>query len=312
MLKTAALIVLLAGAVCAQLPARKIAITIDDLPVVSTRQDIETRRRITKQILSHVKADKIPVIGFVNENKLYTDGKLDERQTDMLKMWLDAGQELGNHTYSHRSLNNIPLADFESEILLGEKVTKGLLAERGKDIRFLRHPYLHTGLTMEIKAGLDEFLAQHGYRIAPITFDNGDYIFARAWDNANDRRQLKLRKRISDAYIPYMRAKLEYWERQSTRLLGRQVSQTLLIHANITTAEHLGELVRMFRKKGYEIVSLEEALRDEAYRQPDTFTGRAGISWLHRWALYKGKEYLEPNEPMVPAFVLKASGFESE
>ena len=54
------------------------------------------------------------------------------------------------------------------------------------------------------------------------------------------------------------------------------------------------------------------ALKDEAYRMPDNFTRRAGISWLHRWTLDKGKEYVLPNEPMVPKFVLKLSGFESE
>jgi len=39
---------------------------------------------------------------------------------------------------------------------------------------------------------------------------------------------------------------------------------------------------------------------------------RNGISWLHRWALDKGREFILPNEPKVPEFVLKASGFESE
>jgi hypothetical protein len=53
-------------------------------------------------------------------------------------------------------------------------------------------------------------------------------------------------------------------------------------------------------------------LKDEAYRLPDNFTRRAGISWLHRWTLDKGKELVLPNEPMVPEFVLKLSGFESE
>src|SRR5205807_6229339 len=98
----------------AQQPQRKIAITIDDLPVVSTRRDLNNRQEITKKLLGHITKTKVPVIGFVNENKLYDGDKRDEKQIDLLRMWLAAGLELGNHTYSHKSLNSIPLADYEA------------------------------------------------------------------------------------------------------------------------------------------------------------------------------------------------------
>src|SRR5690606_38553386 len=163
---------------------RRVAITIDDLPVVSTRTDIKTRREITKKLLGHIKKAKIPAIGFVNENKLYKNGERDADQIALLKMWLDAGLELGNHTYSHRSLHSMPLADYEADLLKGETITKELLKERGKTIRFFRHPYLQTGRTDEIKTEFDKFLKDHGYTIAPISFDNADYIFSRAYDVA--------------------------------------------------------------------------------------------------------------------------------
>ena len=86
----------------------------------------------------------------------------------------------------------------------------------------------------------------------------------------------------------------------------------MLIHANFINSDYMDDLAKMMKKRGYKFVTLEEALRDEAYRLPDTFTKRAGISWLHRWALDRGSEYILPNEPMVPEFVLKLSGFESE
>src|SRR4026207_981078 len=87
----------------AQIPNRTIAVTIDDLPVVSTRRDIKNRQEITQKLLGPIKKAKVPAIGFVNENKLYADGKRDEKQVDLLRMWVDAGLELGNHTFSHRS-----------------------------------------------------------------------------------------------------------------------------------------------------------------------------------------------------------------
>jgi hypothetical protein len=45
---------------------------------------------------------------------------------------------------------------------------------------------------------------------------------------------------------------------------------------------------------------------------PDTFIKRNGISWLHRWALEKGRENILPDEPKTPEFVLKAAGVDSE
>ena len=91
----------------AQRTQRFIAVTIDDLPVVSTRRDLKARQEITKKLLNHITKAKIPAIGFVNENKLYVNDKRDETQIDLLRSWLNASLELGNHTFSHRSLNNI-------------------------------------------------------------------------------------------------------------------------------------------------------------------------------------------------------------
>jgi peptidoglycan/xylan/chitin deacetylase (PgdA/CDA1 family) len=306
---TALFCLMLLSTVSAQ---RQVAITIDDLPVVSTRTDLRTRREITKKLLGHIKKAKIPAIGFVNENKLYNKGERDPDQIALLEMWLDAGLELGNHTYSHMGLHSATLKAYEEDLLKGETITKELLEERGRKIRYFRHPYLHTGRTVEIKNELGEFLKEHGYTIAPISFDNADYIFSRAYDVAYDRHDKKLMKKVGDAYVPYMKAKLEYWERQSVKLFGREIPQTLLIHANFINSEYLDDLAKMFKERGYKFVDLDTALKDEAYSKPDRFYGASGISWLHRWALEEGREKLEKNEPHVPDFVLKLSGFESE
>lgn len=307
----AAVLVVQAGLGYSQ-SGRTVAVTIDDLPVVSTRTDLKNRQEITRKLLGHITKAKVPAIGFVNENKLYAGDKRDENQIDLLRMWLAAGLELGNHTYSHRSLNQIALADYEADLLKGETITKELLAAKGREMRFFRHPFLQTGRTLEIKADFNNFLAEHGYTIAPISFDNADYIFSRAYDIAFDRGDKALMKKVGDAYVPYMESKLVYWERQSVKLFGREIAQTLLIHANFINSDYLDDLIVMFKRRGYKVVDLETALKDEAYRLPDTYIGPAGISWLHRWARDKGKEFIIPDEPTVPEFVLKLSGFESE
>ncbi|MGZ8867569.1 MAG: hypothetical protein ACXW2P_04430, partial [Thermoanaerobaculia bacterium] len=56
---------------------------------------------------------------------------------------------------------------------------------------------------------------------------------------------------------------------------------------------HLDRLVAMARKRGYEFISMDQALRDKAYAQQDRYVGTRGLSWLHRWAMDKGR-----NPPM--------------
>ncbi|HRH41983.1 MAG TPA: polysaccharide deacetylase family protein [Pyrinomonadaceae bacterium] len=291
---------------------RQIAVTIDDLPVVSTRTDLKNRQEITRKLLSHIAKAKVPAIGFVNENKLYTNEGRDEAQVDLLRQWLKAGLELGNHTFSHLDLHNNSLDKYESEILKGEIITKELLQTKGLQMRYFRHPFLHSGMSLEIKKDLAFFLQAHSYTIAPVTIDNGDWIFARAYDNAFDKGNKKLMKRIGAAYVPYLEAKMDYWERQSVKLFNREINQILLLHANFINSDYLGDIAKMLKKRGYKFISLEESLKDEAYKLPDTFTNRAGISWLHRWAIARGKGNVLPDEPKTPDFVLKAAGVDSE
>lgn len=311
-MKILCLVFVLSVVVAAQTPKRTISVTIDDLPIVNTRSDIETRRDITKRLLGHVKKAKVPAVGFVNENKLYKDGERDPQQIALLQMWLDAGLELGNHSFSHRSAEDLSVEDYTKDILRGEVITKELLAKKGMKMRYYRHPFLQTASDLTKKAAIYKFLADHNYTVAPVSFDNGDYIFARAYDYARDKGDTELMKRVGAAYVPYMESKLDYWERQSVKTLGREISQTMLMHANSINAEYFDDLAVMMKKRGYKFVTLEESLKDDAYKLPDTFARRGGISWIHRWTLDKGREFLLANEPMVPEFVLKASGFESE
>lgn len=296
----------------AQQNQRFIAVTIDDLPVVVKNGDLAKRQEITKKLLKHITKAKVPAIGFVNENKLYKDEKRIEAEVDLLRQWLDAGLELGNHTFSHLSLHDNPLEKYKAEILKGETVTKELLKAKSLEMRYFRHPYLWTGLDLETKASLNEFLVEHNYTIAPVTIDNSDWIFARAFDNAVEKKDKKLQNRIGAAYVPYLIEKTEYWERQSQKLFNREIRQILLLHANSINADYFDDLTKALEKRDYKFITLEEALKDEAYKLPDNFVKRNGISWLHRWALDKGKETIVPDEPKTPDFVLKAAGVESE
>ena len=221
--------------------------------------------------------------------------------------------DLGNHTYSHFDLHRTPREEIERDTVRGEEVTRALLAGRGKTLRYFRHPFLHTGRSLETRRAFDAFLAARGYTVAPVTHDNGEWIFAGAYAKAGNRGDTPAQRRIVDAYVAYMDAKFDYFERESRVLFSREIPQVLLIHANSLNADSFGELAAMMGRRGYAFVTLGEAIEDPAYRSPDTFTGAGGISWLHRWALTRGgKDLVVPGEPAVPGFVLELAGVDGE
>jgi peptidoglycan/xylan/chitin deacetylase (PgdA/CDA1 family) len=282
---------------------REIAITFDDLP--ATHGDLKKMAGITEKLLAKITANKVPAIGFVNEFKLQPEAE-SARRAALLKMWLDRGLELGNHTYSHIAIDQTAIEDYKRDVIRGETVTKQLLAARGKKLRYFRHTQLRTGPTPEYKKALDEFLASRGYTVAPVTIDNNDYIFADVYASAKAQGHSETAKRVAVAYIPYMEEVFDHFEKISVEFLGYEVKQTLLLHANELNADYFDELVQMMKRRGYSFISLEEALKDRAYRLPDAQV-KMGYSWIHRWMIAKGLSVkMEPREPQFVAELFTA------
>lgn len=213
--------------------------------------------------------------------------------------------ELGNHTYAHVSFWNTPLGEYQRQVLLGERVTRPLLAERGQEPRYFRHTYLNTGPDLRTKEAFERFLAEHGYRVAPVTVDNLDVTYALAYDKAYQQGDSALMRRIGDAYIDHMRDSFAFSEALSLRVLEREPAQVLMLHANALNADYVDELAAMLKGRGYGFVPTEVALRDPAYRSRDTYTGRQGLSWLQRWAITRGEE--PGREPREAEWVRKVA-----
>lgn len=297
MKKILALIFLFAIAACAQIKQREVAVTFDDLP--ATHGDYEKYKYITDNLLAKLKADKIPAIGFVNERKLFVSDET-EKRTALLKRWLDDGYELGNHSFSHVAIDNATFEQYVEDVIRGEIVTKRLLAEKGKTLKYYRHTQLRTGPTEEYRRKLSDFLSKRGYTVAPVTIDNNDYLFAIAYTRAKEKGDKVLQERIVTAYIEYMEKVFEHFEHLSQEFLGREVKQTLLLHANEINADHFDKLAQMLKQRGYKFITLVEALKDETYRLPEA-QSRRGLSWLHRWMLAKGLPMKE--EPLEPDWI---------
>jgi peptidoglycan/xylan/chitin deacetylase (PgdA/CDA1 family) len=284
-------------------PDRQVAITIDDLPAGNAAfMDAASITDMTSRLLATLREQNIPAVGFVNEKKLYKLGEVDER-IKALAMWLDSGLELGNHTFAHTSLNQAGLNAFEDDVIQGETVTRLLLAQHKMKLRFFRHPYLDVGLDLETRREAEAFLSARGYRIAPVTVDAWDWMYARVYEDARKRGDTALQQQLVSSYLSYSDAMLAFAEQLSKDLVGYEVKQILLLHANELEADHLKELVEMIRKRGYRFISLEDALSDQAYSMPDTYVGGEGTDWLDHWAVTRGKP--AQGHPVFPEWVIE-------
>ncbi len=227
------------------------------------------------------------------------------RRIALLRAWLEAGHDLGNHTYSHPDLQTTPLAQYQQDVLRGEVATRELLAARGRKPAWFRHPFTHTGPTREVRDGFERFLAEHGYRVAPFSIENADYMFESARQGAVERNDAAEAARLRAAYVDYTLAVTTQMEGLARDTFGREIPQVLLIHANRLNVEALDDALTRLEARGYRFVPLEAALADAAWHTPDDWVGRRGPSYLYRFRVAKGLPLQLESEPDPPAWVLE-------
>jgi peptidoglycan/xylan/chitin deacetylase (PgdA/CDA1 family) len=283
-------------------PERQVAITVDDLPAgAADRMSGAAIDDMTAKLVGTLRDQKVPAVGFVNAGKLFKWGETDAR-IKALQIWLDNGFELGNHTYSHASLNRVGLKAWEDDVIEGEPILKQLLADHHMKLRYLRHPYLDTGKDLQTRREAEAFLSGRGYSVAPVTLDAWDWMYAPVYDDAKKRGNTALMQKLVSSYLSYSDAVFAYCEQLSTQTAGYEVKQILLLHGNQLEADHIGELLDVLRKRGYRFITLQDALSDPAYGMPDTYVGEEGTGWLDHWAITQGKP--PQGAPVFPQWVI--------
>ncbi|TAJ13837.1 hypothetical protein DMA11_07455 [Marinilabiliaceae bacterium JC017] len=281
---------------------RYAVITFDDLPVVFPTT-LDSAAAITNKLLAVLEKYEVPAVGFVNQGKV---DQMDDPKgyADLLKRWVEKGCELGNHTYSHCHMDRVSLDSLKTEVIMGERLIKNIMQQKGRPLRYFRHPYLQTGADSVKKAGFEKFLEERGYLPAPVTAGYFDWLFNAAYRNAGTDSLLK--QQVADSYLQYMEKDMAYNEEFSKEVLGYEVKQILMFHVNRLNADHLEEVLIQMQKRGYQFISLEEAMTDEAYERGNPYVGDMSVAWLQRWALADSIP-LKP-VPKVDPFIEELSG----
>jgi hypothetical protein len=244
---------------------------MDDLNWMPLPNPNEINTRLLDAMRSHSAHLALFVIGRNADN---------ETGRALIQPWKKGGHVIGNHTYSHRSYDAMMFEDFSADVALADQV----LASDVGTPRLFRFPALKEGNTAEKRDRMREFLAVHGYRIGHVTINASDWYY----DNRL-RQHLAIDtgfdvNRFRQPYFDHLWDRAQFYDNLSTRVLGRSVPHTLLVHWNLLNSLFLGDVLEMFRRHEWRIIDAEQAFRDPIFlRAPKTVP--AGESLL--WALAK-------------------------
>ncbi|MEX1367687.1 MAG: polysaccharide deacetylase family protein [Nannocystaceae bacterium] len=256
-------------------PSRRVAVTIDDLPVASygSYSSDEARREVVRGLCETITEAELPVTGFVTMNNHALDPVL-------MEAWLDCGIELGNHTWSHPRLAQVGLPAYLDDLRQGHEALRTLVGD-DRPLPF-RYPFLHRGFDPGSRQAIAALLTELGSRVAPVTIDAWDWLYAAGHLRAVAEDDVAAAERYRTSWMWNVQEATLEAEHLSRELLGREPPQILLLHANSLNAAELPALLRWLEGRGYAFISLDEALADEAYAQPDPSWSPTGDSWWLR------------------------------
>ena len=250
-----------------------VALTFDDLPAAGDLPEGESRAHIAATLAGELRAHHLKgVYGFVNA----VDVADDTDEQEALRRWVQAGMNIGNHTWSHPSLTDVTTEAFEQEIARDEPVL-ARYAE-GRDWRWFRYPYLCEGDTLEKRRQVRAWLAKHRYRIAQVTliFNDDDWAdaYSRCVAKRDDASILWLRQSYLENAAQFIRV-----GREEQRIaFGREIPNVLLLHETIFTTIMLPDLLQLLHRQGFRFRTLAKVARDPAYALDPDAASKAGGS----------------------------------
>ena len=242
-------------------PRLQIAITFDDLPAHGPLPPGVSRLDVAKKLIAALRdAHVAPVYGFVNGVDL-VQHPADE---EVLKAWREAGNPLGDHSWSHMNLNQHSLEEFEADIKRNQSLLTRLMKD--EDWHWFRFPFLAEGDTPEKKAGIRKFLREQGYKVAAVTMSFGDYRWTDPYARCKAKGDEKAVALLESSFLKAAAEDISYYRGMSRALYGRDIPYVLLMHIGALDAEVMPKLLELYKSNGVEFITLPQAESDDSYR----------------------------------------------
>jgi peptidoglycan/xylan/chitin deacetylase (PgdA/CDA1 family) len=240
--------------------AKEIAFTFDDSPRFATGFfDGPTRaQKLIDELYQH------DLSGFVFFSNPSSAGKpMNEEGKARLNAYSKAGHIIANHTYAHGNINELNIEEY----LQGIKLADTALKQYPTFKKWFRFPYLREGNTLEKRDAVRQYLKELGYINGYVTADTYDWymevLFQKAIkEAAKSGTQIDMDK-LRKFYVNTLVDNIEFADKRAQHYLGRSPKHVLLLHETDLSALFVGDLADAIRKKGWKIISTEEAYTDD-------------------------------------------------
>ena len=251
--------------------ATEVSFTIDD-PGVQSAPGM-THLQVGEKILKTLKEHQLETVLFVCGMRVDSD-----EGRKLLTNWDQAGHILANHTYSHKNYNSkeIDFGFFSQDIAKNEELIKGYKNFK----RIFRYPMLKEGETLAERDQLRAFLKKNNYSFGHVSIDASDwYISGRLVEKLKQGEKVDF-EAYKTFYLNHIWDRAQYYNKLSKEVLGREIKHTVLIHHNPLNAFFLGDLIDMFKAKGWKVINASDALKDPAYAlSPKTLPAGESLLW---------------------------------
>jgi len=234
-------------------------------------------------LLEKLDSLNIPVAIFVNEGLVYKT-QFEEKNIELLTEWESRDYiTTGNHTFAHTRLSDVDLETFIDDIEKGERLSRSILDDKGKTLEYFRFPYNDLGDDSLTHTGISEYLISKGYTTIPFTVESSDWMLNAIYQYYLDKGEVKEAEKIGAIYIEKTLEYFSYFEKLTEEKYSKPIKQIYLCHDNLLNSVYLSKLIEGLKHRGYQFISLAEALADPVYSQSDAYYKKWGISWVYRW-----------------------------
>jgi beta-lactamase regulating signal transducer with metallopeptidase domain len=283
---------------------RKIAVGFVSIPPLDRTSNAPKDADATVRLLiEKLKSHRVPAIGFLQGSMISDGEKLFPVRANIVRLWRDAGFEIGIGNFKHIWFYDTPYEDYVSGVEKNEALARKILAEKNQSLRYFSYPFLNTGKNADERIRFEKLLAEKGLSPVKYTIDNQEWMYSYAYDMARNDNDISAMTEIRVAFVNYMSKMFDHYEAYSKEMFGRDIAQTMVLTPSRLVTDSADDLFGMIEKRGYKFVSMDEALADEAYKTPENFYGKSGISWFERWQMASGKALR--SEPEVSEYVQK-------
>lgn len=250
----------------------RFALTCDDAPTLQAKPDrappdatrLDTiRELLLKHGIRHCLAF---VIGA--EAKGGADG---------IRRWIDAGFEVGNHTFSHRRASSMTPAEYLADVERCHLEMESIGALPSDSKRYFRFPYLDRGKSQHERSEVRSGLAKMGYTTVHATVDFYDHEYeapmARAAASGDEQRL----RRIEDRYVQVATRALCQRAALLEKRHGKAVVQIPYFHFGLVSTRSMTKLLGRLAELNAESRPIAEGVEEPIHKEFEADVSRNGL-----------------------------------